>query len=168
VRRRLFSPEADQRVKYTRHVSAGMIVFHRAEGGCRFLLVLSRLTKRPLWEFPKGGVDEGETLIETATRELEEETGLTAQNISIVPGFQRTEDYRFSSGQGQERTLIHKRVTYFLAESDTMEVTVAQKEISQHAWLELADAVRKLKYKERRQLLQEAAAFAGCAAATSS
>jgi len=144
-----------------------MIVFHRADGDCRFLLVLSRLTRRPLWEFPKGGVDEGETLIQTATRELQEETGITPDHLSIVPGFQRTEDYRFSSGEGPERTIIHKRVTYFLAESDTMTVTVSPHEISQHAWLSLADAVRKLKYKERRQLLQDAAAFAGCAAAPS-
>lgn len=152
-------------MKYSRHVSAGMIVFHRDEGQCRFLLVLSRLTKRPLWEFPKGGVDTGETLIETATRELREETGLTSDHIAVVPGFERTEDYRFSSGQDGERMLIHKRVTYFLAESDTMDVTISPHEISQHAWLDLGNAVRKLKYKERRNLLREAAAFVGCAAA---
>lgn len=157
---------AGNRVKYSRHVSAGMIVFHRDEGRCRFLLVLSRLTKRPLWEFPKGGVDKGETLIQAAMRELREETGLTPAHVEVVPGFERTEDYRFSSGAAAERMLIHKRVTYFLAESDTMDVTISEHEISQHAWLELNDAVRKLKYKERRNLLQEAAAFAGCAAAS--
>jgi bis(5'-nucleosidyl)-tetraphosphatase len=89
-----------------------MIVFHRDDAGhCLFLLVLSRLTKRPLWEFPKGGVDEGETLLQTALRELQEETGLPQDDLRVVPGFEWNETYRFTSGREAERTLIHKHVT---------------------------------------------------------
>ena len=139
-----------------------MIVFHRSAGRCRFLLVLSRLTKRPLWEFPKGGVDSNESLIETAFRELEEEAGISAEALTVVPGFEWSESYRFTSGREQERTLIYKRVTYFLAESNTLEVKPAPQEISEYAWLELDEAHRRIKYKERRRMLREAAAAAGC------
>jgi bis(5'-nucleosidyl)-tetraphosphatase len=145
--------------KVRRHVSAGMIVFHRSAGRCRFLLVLSRLTKRPLWEFPKGGVDEGETLMQTALRELREETGITEDAVAVVPNFEWRESYRFTSGREAERTLIHKQVTYFLAETSVVEVTIADSELSEYAWLELEEAIRRIKYPERRKMLKEAAAL---------
>jgi 8-oxo-dGTP pyrophosphatase MutT (NUDIX family) len=36
------------------------------------------------WEIPEGGSPEGETLEETARRELQEETGLTARNLELL------------------------------------------------------------------------------------
>jgi 8-oxo-dGTP pyrophosphatase MutT (NUDIX family) len=141
-----------------------MIVFNRSAGRCRFLLVLSRLTKRPLWEFPKGGVDSNESLLETALRELEEEAGIHADALTVVPGFEWSESYRFTSGRESERTLIYKRVTYYLAESNTLEVKLAPQEISEYAWLDLEEAQRRIKYKERRRMLREAAVAAGCIA----
>jgi bis(5'-nucleosidyl)-tetraphosphatase len=142
-----------------------MIVFNRSAGRCRFLLVLSRLTKRPLWEFPKGGVDEGETLMQTALRELREETGIAADAVEIVPGFEWRESYRFTSGRETERTLIQKQVTYFLAETSVVEITLAASELSEYAWLDIDEATRRIKYPERRKMLKDAAALIGCAGA---
>jgi bis(5'-nucleosidyl)-tetraphosphatase len=143
--------------------SAGVIVFHRAPDGCRFLLLLSRLTKRPLWEFPKGGVDEGESLLEAALRELEEETGLRQDEVRLVDGFERGESYRFTVGVGTGRALVHKRVTYFLAEALHQEVRISSAEASRHEWLSLPDAMRRVRYPERRRLLEDAARAVGCA-----
>ena len=36
------------------------------------------------WDFPKGHIDDGETEIQTALRELEEETGIA--NVDLVEG----------------------------------------------------------------------------------
>jgi 8-oxo-dGTP pyrophosphatase MutT (NUDIX family) len=152
-------------MRYRRDKSAGVIVFHRDPTGCRFLLLLSRLTKRPLWEFPKGGVDRGETLEQAALRELMEETGLQAENVRIIPDFQYREEYRFTSGKEAARILIRKEVTYFLAESLSTEVRLSAHEASQFAWLPLDEAIRKIKYRARRQMLREAAIVAGCASA---
>ena len=150
-------------MRYRRDKSAGVIVFHRDPDGCRFLLLLSRLTKRPLWEFPKGGVDEGETVAEAAMRELREETGLAADQIRLISDFEHREEYRFTSGTGEGRTLVRKEVTYFLAEAMSTDVQLSAHEASQFAWLPLAEALRKLKYKARREMLQQAARVAGCA-----
>lgn len=149
-------------MRYRRDKSAGVIVFHRSTDGCRFLLLLSRLTKRPLWEFPKGGVDDGETLAEAALRELHEETGLGRESIRMIHEFQHREEYRFTSGKGDSRTLIRKEVTYFLAESLSTDVKLSAHEASQFAWLPLESAIRKLKYKARREMLRAAARVAGC------
>jgi bis(5'-nucleosidyl)-tetraphosphatase len=149
-------------MRYRRDSSAGVIVFHRDERGCRFLLLLSRLTKRPLWEFPKGGIDEGESATQAALRELQEETGMSGDDIRLVPEFQHREEYRFTSGQGDNRTLVRKEVTYFLAEARTVDVRLSAHEASQYAWLPVEEAARKLKYKARRDMLRKAAATAGC------
>jgi 8-oxo-dGTP pyrophosphatase MutT (NUDIX family) len=149
-------------MRYRRDVSAGVIVFQRASDGCRFLLLLSKLTKRPLWEFPKGGVDEGETLLQAALRELEEETGLTHAQVRIVAGFEHKEDYRFTSGKEQERVFVRKAVTYFLAEATHTDVRLSAHEASEFAWLPLAEARTKLRYAARRRMLDAAARVAGC------
>jgi len=151
-------------MRHQRHRSAGIIVFRRDGESCLFLLILSRLTKRPLWEFPKGGVDEGETVRAAALRELFEETGITESELTMVPEFERTEDYRFTSGRSDRRSLIHKQVTYFLAATSKQAITLSAKESSEYAWLTLPEALKRLRYKERRKLLQDAAAAAGCPA----
>ncbi|HSJ24463.1 MAG TPA: NUDIX domain-containing protein [Longimicrobiales bacterium] len=152
-------------MRYRRDKSAGVIVFHRGEDDCRFLLLLSRLTKRPLWEFPKGGVDEGETLQQAALRELQEETGLQGGDIRLLDGFEHREEYRFTSGKGDSRILVRKEVTYFLGEAASTDVQLSAHEASQFVWLPLDAALRKLKYKARREMLKKAAERAGCGGA---
>ena len=48
------------------------------------------------WDFPKGHVDKGETEIETAIRELEEETGI--KKIILLKNFRKTINYTFQKG----------------------------------------------------------------------
>jgi hypothetical protein len=82
--------------------------------------------------------------------------------VEVLPGFEWSESYRFTSGREAERTLIHKQVTYYLAESSTRDVELSVSEISEFAWLELEEATKRIKYPERRRMLREAAAAAGC------
>lgn len=147
-------------MRHKRDLSAGVIVFHEREEGRRYLLLLSRLTKRPLWEFPKGGVDPGETVLEAALRELQEESGLVGPDIRLVPGFEHSERYRFTAGKGESRIIIHKEVHYFLARANRTDIRVSAKETLEFAWLGLESAARHLRYAGRRQILREADAAA--------
>src|SRR3954468_13615217 len=93
--------------------SAGVIPYR--VGGDRTLtyLVLHSATvrnPRAKWEFPKGGMEAGETFRETAMREFQEETGLI--HWSIREGFERSLSYTYVR-RGRK---VVKTVTYYLAE----------------------------------------------------
>ena len=72
-----------------RTLSAGVVVLRRTDKGCRFLL----LRVFNYWDFPKGIVEAGETPLETACREVQEETGLTQLDFRWGEIFQETRPY---------------------------------------------------------------------------
>jgi bis(5'-nucleosidyl)-tetraphosphatase len=139
-----------------RDSSAGVIVFRRDDGDLRFLLLKSRQTRRPIWEFPKGGVAQGETPRTAALRELQEETGIPPAHVRLIPGFQRTEHYRFTVRRESGGTAVRKRVIYFLGETDRDDVKISPDEASDFAWLEATEAVRRVRYPQRRRILTAA------------
>src|SRR5262249_1247625 len=65
-----------KRIRATREYTAGGGVFRRGEGDgeVEILMIQDRLGR---WTIPKGHVEEGESLEQTALREVAEETGLT-------------------------------------------------------------------------------------------
>ena len=64
--------------------AAGVVLFRNGGSERRYLLMRSALTRRPIWEFPKGGVESGETEEQAAVRELWEEAGLKVRNVRYV------------------------------------------------------------------------------------
>jgi 8-oxo-dGTP pyrophosphatase MutT (NUDIX family) len=139
------------------HRSAGFVVFR--EDGCRrFLLVRSALTRRPVWEFPKGAIEEGERERDAAVRELEEETALAPGSYSVFEGFREEEHYHFLRGEGADRRLIRKVVVYFLAEWESGEVRISP-EATRFTWAELPEASRLLRFPEKRRVLARADRF---------
>jgi diadenosine hexaphosphate hydrolase (ATP-forming) len=60
--------------KAVREYTAGGVVFRRVGEGVEILMIQDRLGR---WTIPKGHVEEGESLEQTALREVAEETGLT-------------------------------------------------------------------------------------------
>ncbi len=69
------------------------------------------LMKHPnRWDLPKGHVDEGESDLECALRELNEETGITSEDIDLDPDFRFTTQYKGwpkrLGGREAEKTLV--------------------------------------------------------------
>ena len=84
--------------------SAGIIVIDQSKKEPTVLCVRAYAN----WDFPKGQVDPGETLIEAAIRELEEETTLTLSDIALIGLTAPSVTY----GSGKRK----KTATYFLAD----------------------------------------------------
>ena len=95
--------------------SAGIIVYRtNSDGNPEFLLLNGDAIG---WGFPKGHIDKGENLVQTAKRETYEETSLKVSKLE--PGFKQEVKYflkkNWSTGK-QYKTPKLKMVTYFLAE----------------------------------------------------
>ena len=104
------------------------------------------------WDFPKGHIDDGETEIQTALRELEEETEIA--HVNVIDGFRDTITYTFSGGQEQ----IEKEVVFFLATTKESKVTLSHEHID-YSWLDFDSAFSRLTYDNARQVLQNAIEF---------
>ena len=69
--------------------SAGVVVVRCVDGVYRYLL----LRAYRYWDFPKGGVEPGDTPIVAAQREVREETGLSALDFRWGESYYETEPY---------------------------------------------------------------------------
>lgn len=115
----------------------------------------SAVTRRPVWEFPKGGLEDGESILEAAERELLEETGLGPENYARREGFREVERYYFTAGTGDGIRLIRKKVDYFLARWQNGDVQISR-EASRYKWVSADEATKMLRFPEKRRVLARA------------
>ena len=101
------------------------------------------------WDFPKGKIEDKETLRQAATREIKEETG---QTVKPDKDFEQTLSYYFKDKTG---VMISKTVTLFLSKVTTREVTLSPEHIY-YKWLIFEDALKQLSFPNARQILQMA------------
>ena len=78
------------------------------------ILVCERIQMENAWQFPQGGVDEGESLEEALRRELWEEIGVVPKDYRIV---ESRGPYRYLFGEGRRKKGFHgKEQHYFLCD----------------------------------------------------
>jgi 8-oxo-dGTP pyrophosphatase MutT (NUDIX family) len=130
--------------------SCGVIPYRVLDGTREFLLVQHTAGH---WAFPKGHPKGDETPIDTARRELAEETGLTAVRLLEAPAFE--EAYVFTKRSGKR---VEKTVTYYLGRIDAaagQTVRVQEQEVADHAWGTVEQTAGRLTFPEGRALLEQ-------------
>lgn len=135
-------------MRTARAVSAGGVVLAETRPDAPVALVAHRSARGSLqWTLPKGAREEGETVAETALREVREETGLEAELIGPLD----TIDYWFV--WAPERTRYHKFVHYFLMRFAGGDFSQRDHEMEDAAWFEPDEARRRMAFANERKLL---------------
>jgi 8-oxo-dGTP pyrophosphatase MutT (NUDIX family) len=129
--------------------SSGAILFRDTRDRREYLLLKSRPGD---WEFPKGGVENGEELQQTAIREVKEEAGI--QDFRLIDGFREDYDYVF---QANGKT-IHKTVHLFIAKSYEASAELSH-EHNDHQWRDYDQAINTITQDGPREILKEAHDF---------
>ncbi|MCR5761026.1 MAG: NUDIX domain-containing protein [Sphaerochaetaceae bacterium] len=130
--------------------SCGAVIYTKDNDKIKYLLVLE---PNGVWGFPKGHVEKNETEVETALREIREETGL---HVELNTEFKEVENYSF---QMKDSPRINKQVIYFLGEYSDQIPVVARPEISDIKTAELKTALRTLHFANKKEILKKADAF---------
>lgn len=124
--------------------SCGVIVYRKSSGQIELLLIQNRFGGH--WSFPKGHVEGEETEVQTALREVKEETGL---DIQLEDGFRQAVEYF-------PKPNIKKQVVYFLGQAQNMEIKRQKEEISRIAWTDIDKAYRMVTFQNDRDLIAQA------------
>ena len=150
-----------------REISAGGVVV-RHMSGTSYIAVIeprrepsldkpTRKTKSqsPVLALPKGLVDPGEKPEQTALREVQEETGITASLIAKLTDIK----YFYVRSWG-DKERVFKIVSFFLVryESGEIDNVSAQMriEVKRAFWLPLEEAPRQLAYRSERDVVRRA------------
>ncbi len=128
--------------------AAGGVVLRQGEHGQEVAL-LGRMNDGS-WVLPKGTPGAGETLEQTALREVREETGLDVRILRPLG------DMTYSFAATGER--VHKIVHFFLMEQTGGDPSLHDAEYDEVRWVSVPDARRMLTFDTYREVLDRALA----------
>lgn len=131
-----------------RNHSVGIILFYNFPRSRKYLLVKQY---QGHWGFPKGHIEKGEKLIETAVRELKEETGIKKIEF-IKRKILLRDNYSFNNSNAK----IIKTVDYFIAESLVEKVKIDFDEIINYKWMTFGKSLDRLTFKKSKKILKQA------------
>jgi ADP-ribose pyrophosphatase YjhB (NUDIX family) len=103
---------------------------------------------RLLWSLPKGHIEAGETAEQAAVREVREETGIAGEILAELG----TIDFWFIA----EGRRVHKTVRHYLLRRVGGELSDADIEVTEVAWVPLPDIAAQLAYPDERGLVDTA------------
>ena len=142
------NPHRGKRPRIEEPVSSGGVVYRRING--QLQVVLCGRDSPARWSLAKGTPDPGETLEQTALREVQEETGLE----TVIEEPIRSIDYWFSDKDGAVR--YHKTVHFYLMSPIGGDTSLHDPEFDVVQWFPYEEAVASLTYANEAEVLRQA------------
>jgi 8-oxo-dGTP pyrophosphatase MutT (NUDIX family) len=125
--------------------AGGVVVSFERERPSLVVGMRRRARDAVTWTLPKGTPDPGETVEETALREVAEETGLRVRILEPLPSI----EYDFV----QDGTRIHKTVHYFLMQPVGGDLSRHDAEFERVRWVPFDEAPGLLSFATERELV---------------
>jgi 8-oxo-dGTP pyrophosphatase MutT (NUDIX family) len=138
---------AGRRLKTVRDVSAGGVAYRQGPEGVEVVLVGRHEPGR--WVLPKGTPNQGESLDQTAVREVAEETGIQVRLIRPLQDIQ----YWFVL----HGTRHYKTVHFYLMEAIGGDTSLHDHEYDEAVWFPIGEAQRRLSFANERLVVARAA-----------
>lgn len=133
-------------MKFIDERSFGIIPLKKEDDDWKVLLILHKIGEH--WGFPKGKGLPGEEAIDSAIRELKEETGLDVTNfLSEEP---MVEQYQF-----RKRGDIVSKTVLFYPAFVTGKLVIQPEEIREAKWVKLKEADLFLSFKEAKNICHQ-------------
>lgn len=126
--------------------SAGVVIFRKDNGKILYLILHYPSGH---WDFAKGKMENNEEKLQTAKREVREETGI--DDLRFIEPFEEEIEYNFHF----EGKPIHKFVNFFLAETFTSNISISHEHLD-FDWLEYDKALSKVTYENAKRILRKA------------
>lgn len=130
-----------------KEISIGAIIFHKNKETQYLLLKYTNY-----WGFVKGNVEKDETELQTAKREIKEETGIT--DCIFLKGFKEKISYFYKLKDKP----IYKEVIFYLAQTKTKEVKLSF-EHEDFKWLPYEEALKLIAFKNSKDSFKKAHKF---------
>ena len=161
-------------------VSAGGVVYRR--DGDKILFLIGKHSGYHKWVLPKGLVEKGESQMEAAVREVEEEVGVVAKIVDMSP-LKIIEYYYFADmgeiinknphtedtvrrvkkyqEDGGGKTRVHKQVLFYLMEMDH-DLGSAGWEMEDRKWVTYDEGSKLLEFETERGVFEVAGRALAC------
>ena len=127
------------------------IVVYRFVHKQRRYLILKRKLHWRGYEFPKGGIEDGEIELDAVKREVKEETGLKIKKIinHNIGG-----KYDYTKNLLDRKGIHGQTYSLYSVEVADGEVVIDKHEHSGFQWLNYVDAIKTLSYSDQKECLK--------------
>jgi 8-oxo-dGTP pyrophosphatase MutT (NUDIX family) len=132
-------------------MSAGGVVYRRS--GDLIEIVLVARPRQQLWALPKGTPEAGETVEQTAIREVNEETGLEVRIQREIGSI----SYWYAATD--DRGPVRKTVHHYLMEPTGGDLELHDHEYDVVGWLDIHEALARMSYQNERHIVEQAGAL---------
>lgn len=156
-------PVPGRKNNMTREFSAGAVVLRRMKNQWWVAVIEPGREGEPedrkhVIALPKGNIDPGEKPLETATREVREETGLRAGPVTKLGDIKYVYQRKWSDG-----AKIFKIVSFYLMKHQSGHIgdikPNMKHEVRRSYWLPLEEAAVNLSYSGEKQMAKKAAEY---------